>query len=437
MTRRVIKSRGHRTVRTFPTIEALEQRQMLSASVSNELLTVSRTPADDQVAVWSQQTSGGGKNVVARPTSALSEVSLPPGPIPPLTALVVGPPGTSMVQPQKRFVTYDAINYTGTPDLSARGLPRVYVAYSNEMFRMVNGAWDYSSVDEKLIRATADKAAALGQMLVLDIESWSIDPWTVGNLQALNNLAKYMQAIDWVKNEQPNLKVSVYDAAPVWYGEYRLMGSSAWTHMKDANTLAQPLIKKLDFFALSFYTMRTDYSAWYVDAQQRISLARAYNKPIYGFLQPVYPYCAYTPLASQPIPAADWEFELETMRRFANGAVIWTDPESTWDENAPWWNVTQQTIQYGSKLPSVPYNVTATPGQHSVSLAWAGDSFSGGYIIERSDDGIHFQQVQALPADNFVWTDNNVYRRAYYYRVYAFSGSGASGYSRVVQATPT
>ncbi|HDH97367.1 MAG TPA: fibronectin type III domain-containing protein, partial [Proteobacteria bacterium] len=94
-------------------------------------------------------------------------------------------------------------------------------------------------------------------------------------------------------------------------------------------------------------------------------------------------------------------------------------------------------------VPGAPRNLTATPsGTMSIWLEWTdADEWEDGFLVERSEDGMSFEQVAELPyhheEDPRVYYEDTGLRpnTTYYYRVRAFNEYGYSDYSNVASAT--
>ena len=69
-------------------------------------------------------------------------------------------------------------------------------------------------------------------------------------------------------------------------------------------------------------------------------------------------------------------------------------------------------------------------------MSWADNSNNEtGFEIERSTDGLHFNQIATTAANVTTYKDTGVSQNVtYYYRVRALHPSGDSAYSNAVQA---
>ena len=78
--------------------------------------------------------------------------------------------------------------------------------------------------------------------------------------------------------------------------------------------------------------------------------------------------------------------------------------------------------------PAAPLSFTASLAKGQVKLAWKDNaSNESNYIVERSLDGVSFNQIATLPANSAFYADGSVApRRKYYYRVGAANAAGVS-----------
>ncbi len=87
--------------------------------------------------------------------------------------------------------------------------------------------------------------------------------------------------------------------------------------------------------------------------------------------------------------------------------------------------------------PDAPSNLTATAtGSTQIDLAWVDNAANeDGFRIERSEGG-GFSQIATVGANVTVYSNTGLAAdTTYTYRVYAYNGSGASGYSNPASAT--
>jgi fibronectin type 3 domain-containing protein len=81
-----------------------------------------------------------------------------------------------------------------------------------------------------------------------------------------------------------------------------------------------------------------------------------------------------------------------------------------------------------SGAPAAPLSFTASVAKGQVKLAWKDNaSNESSYVVERSLDGVSFNQIATLPINSASYTDTSAAaRRKYYYRVGAANAAGVS-----------
>jgi hypothetical protein len=120
------------------------------------------------------------------------------------------------------------------------------------------------------------------------------------------------------------------------------------------------------------------------------------------------------------------------------GVSYETDPDGAAD-NVRSMNNTADTVQAfrtarGLRPAVAPERLSAwTSAPGTVVLHWFDASdVEKGYTVERSSNGIDFEQVAVLGADATSYVDNDAAAATrYYYRVRAFNGRGNSRFSDV------
>ncbi|MEO8853508.1 MAG: T9SS type A sorting domain-containing protein, partial [Ginsengibacter sp.] len=91
-------------------------------------------------------------------------------------------------------------------------------------------------------------------------------------------------------------------------------------------------------------------------------------------------------------------------------------------------------------LPVTVTSVTATLKNKDIEVKWNVQNESGiqQYQVEKSTDGIQFNQASSVNAKNSVsgsysWTDLNVADGTYYYRIKIISVDGKTSYTQIVK----
>lgn len=256
---------------------------------------------------------------------------------------------TQTATPKPNFVVFDATAYIGQPDLTKFGM---VTAVSISPFDL----WDGDGVDESnppnphnpvllpiLQQANSSQATAY-----IDIENWPVSG--VAPSVIAEDVQKYVTTIKSLQEIAPEAKIGFYGVAPIrdyWDVVNGGPGSPQYTAWQEENDVVAPIAKQADVLFPSIYTIDSDQNAWKTYAIAQIKEARriAPGKPVYAFL-----YMRYTDeTIGDYIPADYWRMELETMRQYADGVVIWggwgPNGWEQWDGNAPWWIETQAFLK--------------------------------------------------------------------------------------------
>lgn len=282
------------------------------------------------------------------------------------TAQAQTPPPGSATRPAasqaRPFVVFDGTLFKWKPNLVRHGMTPIYCT-GTEFWAGQYPRWIKDYPDEHACRALARKVARLQQILVIDIEHWSISTRSTREELLEVNLRRLGQVVDWIKDERPEVKLGFFgllpdsdywilcnygtalkrsDSSPWWRGhrprfeqEYRLWQAS--------NDYAAVLARKVDYVFPSLYTFYGDREGWQLVAELTIQEARKYGKPVIPFLW--MDFHEGGDQKGKAVPADYWRLELETVRRLADGVVIWGGDGKNWAPLAPWWHVTQQFLQ--------------------------------------------------------------------------------------------
>jgi len=240
------------------------------------------------------------------------------------------------------FRVFDATAYRGRPDLSQFGLERIYVA-GNEFFAGTWPNYDKRRADEAATRALANKVADRGEILVINIEHWPTDIRTASEAEVRETIDKFIELIQWLKDERPELEVGIYSMLPVrdyWTPVYHATRDPQRVHQwEEANRRLQELAEKVDYIFPSLYTFYDDPEGWAIYAEANIREAQKYGKPVIPFVWMQY-HQSNPKLDGQYIDRGFWRMQLETTRGLADGVVIWGGWQLPWDDQAEWWDET-------------------------------------------------------------------------------------------------
>jgi ELWxxDGT repeat protein len=254
-----------------------------------------------------------------------------PDPTPSITGVAAATAG---------FPLFDSTYHMDRPGHLASGMSAVHVAMGE-----LRPFFDQVTYYEPAIRAAARKAAAAGGPLVLDVENLPLDPRATADGEIQVTIEKFIQMVDWAHNEAPGLKVGFFSALPLHEYHVLVSGSAeakaAW---RAASERLAPIAAKVDFIAPGLYTFYEDRAGWLAYARAKVEQARRYNKPVYPFIWMNYHNGGDADLAFRAMPADFWQFQLETLRDLADGAVVWGGDAEHWDERAAWWAVTREFL---------------------------------------------------------------------------------------------
>lgn len=238
----------------------------------------------------------------------------------------------------EQFIVFDALLYTGKPDLSALGLRPITLVYSKKEWfegdKFDESSWS-TAVKRAVMRATSDTTPT-----VLDIEEWRVSGVPKDHIIA--NISKYQKALELARIAAPNTKIGYYGLIPERnYWALMKKDLNALEEWGETNRSLRVIADKVDFLFPSIYTFYNDPAGWEVYAKEMLQEARKFKKPVYAFIWPEF-HDNNKELAGQTIPAKFWAKQLDLCRRYADGVVIWGGYQKSWDENAPWWVATKE-----------------------------------------------------------------------------------------------
>jgi hypothetical protein len=149
-----------------------------------------------------------------------------------------------------------------------------------------------------------------------------------------------------LNSESPDLNLGYFAHLPMPAYGWALKASDSrlYKNWRAENERCSDLAPLVDAIYPQVYTYFPDREAWVRYAVANLHEAHRYGKPVYAFLWPQYTE-ANKELGLQFIAADYWRLQLETVRKYADGIVIWGgwggDGPAAWDENAAWWQVTR------------------------------------------------------------------------------------------------
>lgn len=243
------------------------------------------------------------------------------------------------------FRLYQAMHYTGQPDLSAFGFAPAHVLDRN--------IW----VDEKSrevisvpkLRAAVANAARNGGLVVLDIEHF---PLRGSDREVRHSVDRLVNAVGIAREAAGQTPVGYYGLVPLseyWRAIDSQLHGGIRPWQADNRRLAR-IAASVDVNFPSLYTHYDDRDGWIKQAKALVCEARRMSdKPVVAFIWPEY-HPGSRPTGGN-VPADYWRLQLETLSEIADGVVIWggydmvNNRPHVWNERAPWWRETLRFIE--------------------------------------------------------------------------------------------
>ena len=245
------------------------------------------------------------------------------------------------------FIVFDGTLYKNKPDFARYGIRPVKIVGGQFW---ASGRAEEALPKEDRVHHVAHEASSFSDMVILDIEHWSLQ----GDAASVReNLLKYMTVLRWFRAAEPHVEVGYYGTVPIrdyWRAikDSKQHERAAWSAENDR---LRPLAMAVDALFPSLYTFYEDREGWRKYAIEQIAEARRYGggKPVYVFLWPQF-HDSNRWLRGTYLSADFWRFELDTVRLYADGIVIWggwgeNNRPANWDEEAPWWHVTKEFMR--------------------------------------------------------------------------------------------
>ncbi|HEX2970724.1 MAG TPA: hypothetical protein VHP11_00225, partial [Tepidisphaeraceae bacterium] len=263
------------------------------------------------------------------------------------------------------FRVFDCTYFRNKPEPARYGMEKVYITGNGFLWQAdkPQGGVDNNTPNERATRNVARTASDRGEILVIDIEHWPVDIRVAKEAEVQSTIRKFIQIIDWVRAERPDVKIGIYGFGPLrdywtpvsylgavekpndkWQQAHLAEFKQKYQQWQKANDFLKPLMEKVDYVFPSLYTFSNNPPSWVLYAKGNIEEARRYGKPVIPFVW--MDYHNSTTLAGQTISGEFWRVQLQTLRQLADGVVIWggvqfsKDGKSQprlWNENDPWW----------------------------------------------------------------------------------------------------
>lgn len=245
------------------------------------------------------------------------------------------------------FRLYEDIGQLGVPSLGPFGIHHLRALPA--IIFWPSGTEDRTQPDYVHVRHIAQSAIFEGDIICLNIEHW---PLFIKDPNQIKQHIEYLtKIVGIVREAQPDAKIGYYGLAPIRDYRTPLTGSpEAARTWRKRNAALQDFADAVDIIFPSLYTFRNNPRDWQKYAIANIEEARQYGKPVIAFLWPQYHGSAPQPLTNRFIDGDFWRLQLETVFRYADGAIIWTPHgklRTNWDPNAEW---VKETILFSKRL---------------------------------------------------------------------------------------
>jgi hypothetical protein len=248
------------------------------------------------------------------------------------------------------FKVYDATLYSDRPTASFGGITTLTVAYTGNL-------WNKGEDIQQLPKAEKIKDAVknASPLFIIDIEHLHTVPSkTVSTKQAEEGLDKLREVLAKFKTASPQTKFGYYSMVPLrdYWRAIKGPGTKEYLAWQSENDSIKPLANDVDVVFPSLYAFYPDQKGWVTYARENIAEARrlAPGKQVIVFLWPQFHPSGK---AGNPpfLPLEFWRLQLDTVRKHADGVVIWggwdfvKNKQLAWDESAPWWEETKSFLK--------------------------------------------------------------------------------------------
>lgn len=249
------------------------------------------------------------------------------------------------------FFFFDGLIYKNKPDLSSYGFVALKIIYTSAL-------WESGeSTDSPNIDKIKEVAASIpaNSIVCIDIEHWPLTG--VSSTVRDQNIAKYQAVLEAFKSVNSTSQVGFYGTMPVrdYWRALQGDGSDEYEAWQAENAALAPLADDVDIIFPSLYTFYDDLEGWRIYAEENLSEARIYGKPVVPFLWPEY-HNSNDTLKGQNIPMAFWTVQLQTVELYADSVVLWGGYGKQWNANSGWWYATRWFLLFKQWAESKNYN---------------------------------------------------------------------------------
>lgn len=250
---------------------------------------------------------------------------------------------------ERPFVVYNSLFFENQPDMAPYGMKPIHV--------VDRGIWapnvpPTGPADLEMVRKYAESLPREDDPIVLDFEYYDL---TKGDAEAQTGTTKLTQILKTFRKAAPDRKLGFYGYVPLrdyWSVVGARKGEAFIAWQKKNDRAAARLEKGVDAIYPSLYTFYDDEKQWVTFATAQICEARRLSsKPVYVFIWPHYHPNGASKSAPREVGGPYWRLQLETVRRLADGVVIWggwndqTNSRAKWNEDAAWWAETRNFMR--------------------------------------------------------------------------------------------
>lgn len=248
--------------------------------------------------------------------------------------------------PDPPFAWLEATLYRPRPTPLMPGLDRLSVLYGSDLWP--RAMRDHSEPHEETIRERAREFRGRDRVC-LDIEHWPTnDPDRPERTTA--SLAKLLQVLAWWREENPGTRIGYYGIVPEVSPNEARDGAGGWRMetVRRRNDALTSLVDAVDDLYPVLYTIveprERDLFNRYLGVKIGEGRRVAQGKPIIPFVWPDYHRGLVPKFAGQQLPADWWEEQIALIREHADGVVVWSEPGTAFEADAPWVGVLQRYI---------------------------------------------------------------------------------------------
>lgn len=227
-----------------------------------------------------------------------------------------------------------------------------------------NGQYDMNQADEATVRAAIKTVDSSNVPLVLDLESWPLQG-DMATIQA--TMDKMLYIIELFRAEAPGRRIGIYPVPPrsQWHAVYNYhyyksdktskfyteaLSVYKWWQTQNKQYAKGRSTGKYSKYCLTDYVdfvcpdvyipyaTEDAYNFATTYIKEHIKASRLHRKQVYPYISP---YIAGK--ESQLLPTKTWLECLETCKKYADGAIIYSSVAL--DENIEWWVATKDWMK--------------------------------------------------------------------------------------------